>query len=183
MRPVLIFTILISIAFYSCSDIEVNTNEKIHFSISPFIKQLAKELETKNVQLLKKANLNGETDSSLVQELNWEEELSIFEEAEINKSAYIGKFTIDSLFIDSGELEINYTTDDPKIRIKELKLLQNNAGKLERIEIRFLTNNSLYKSEQYLELLPKEGFHLNGTQKIMLFEADSFSLRGDFIYP
>lgn len=166
----------------ACSDIKVRPQEDIYFSISPFIDNLANELENKNAALSKQALLNGKQDSSLIQNVNWENELSIFKEAEINKTAYKGKIAVDSNVNKLGQQVLNYKTDDKKIRVKSLSVTKDQNGNIQHIEIKMATKNTLYHSVQHLELFPDRGFNVSGAQNIIQLSADTFSLEGRFIF-
>ncbi len=167
------------IVFTACNDIKVKPEEKIYFSISPYIDTLTKDLSQNGTGLKKFARLNKSVDSTFTKTVNWENELSIFKEAEINKSSYRGKFKVDSTF-SNGQQIITYTTDDKKIRAKFLKLTKEN-GSIISIEVKLRTNNTLYTSAQDLVLIPGKSFSVDGMQNIAQLNVDSFRLEGVFV--
>ena len=167
------------IVLTACNDIKVKPEEKIYFSISPYIDTLVQELEHKNTGLKKAAQLNNSVDTNYTRDVNWENELSIFKEAEINKSSYHGKFDVDTTSR-NGQQIITYTTEDKKIRTKYLEVTKKN-GKVSSIVIRLKTDNTLYSSTQDLELIPNKGFSVEGMQNIASLSVDSFRLEGVFV--
>lgn len=167
------------IVFTACSDIKVKPEEKIYFSISPFIDSLVVDLEQNKTGLKKTAYLNKSKDSSTTQKVDWGKELEIFKEAEINKSSYRGKFIVDSTLSNDQKI-ITYSTDDKKIRAKYLKVTSEN-GNISSIVIKLKTDNALYSSTQNLELTPNKGFSVEGMQNIAQLNVDSFKLIGVFV--
>lgn len=167
------------IVFTSCNDIKVKPEEKIYFSISPFIDSLVVDLEQNKTGLKKTAYLNKSKDSSTTQKVDWGKELEIFKEAEINKSSYRGKFIVDSTLSNDQKI-ITYSTDDKKIRAKYLKVTSEN-GNISNIVIKLKTDNALYSSTQNLELTPNKGFSVEGMQNIAQLYVDSFKLIGVFV--
>lgn len=170
------------ILFEACTDVKVIPQEKIYFSISSYIDQLSLKLDSNHVALQKSALLNGETDTSLLKQVNWIKELSIFKEGEINKSAYKGKFEVDSNVISKGEKEVTYRTSDKDIRAKLLQVRYKEDNSIAFIKIRLTSKNTLYESIQELELYPESGFSVEGYQSIIQFREDTFYLKGKFVF-
>lgn len=168
------------IVFTACNDIKVKTQEKFYFSISPYIDQLVSELEQGETGLKKTAYLNDRKDSSFSESVNWESELSIFKEAEINKSAYRDKFEVDTT-VNSDQNIITYKTTDKKIRVKFLRVTKNKSGEISSIEVNLKTDNTLYSSSQNLKLIPGKGFSVEGMQNIAQVSLDWFRLDGVFV--
>jgi len=171
----LIFALLL---WASCDKPEENNNTKNYFDLQQFIAAETKTLSTNSYALKKKNELNGVIDSIGSTAVNWEKELSIFADADINKPAWKKSFSIDSLITDSS-LSLFYQALDSNIAIRHLQVNLLH-GQVNQITFKKAKSNFVYNSSQTCSFTRNIGFAINGKQKILWFTEKTYAVSGYF---
>lgn len=112
----------------------------------------------------------------------WEAEFSAFREADIDKPALIGKYSVDTLFVATDSLtRVSYVALDENLRTRYLHLyFEPNKDIPKYIEARLETKNLFYQSEQDLEYVPGAYYSIKGKQDIWLLGQDTFAIKSVF---
>ncbi len=170
-RYIALFTIVLLIS--SCSP-EKFAGEKpnIYFDLREYVEVEAKRLNTDNKMVGKTVWMNGQKETKQEQ-LNWEEELQALAEANINKSAYVEKYKVDTLIDDSGAVIITYIALEDDLRTRKLKT-KYVAKQIKEISAVLRSNNIVYNSKQLVTYEPGKRFSLKGYQSVKFSEPDSF---------
>lgn len=98
-----------------------------------------------------------------VEKINWDKELSLFREAEINKPALREKYTVEA----SGGL-VSYSANDPKMKVQNIMVFTDEQDTIEII-IHTHTENFLSKSDYILMYRPGKGYIIEGKQEPKFF--------------
>lgn len=157
----------------SCKNEELGKSKLQYFDLSGFITEESKMLSAKNPQVEKLVFLNGKTEQKLDTIGNWENELSAFREADINKRSFFGKYQSDST-IEGETISVKYSAMDEKFRTKELKIQYDSTRSPVKISAAVATSNVLYSSHQELVYEFGKGYSISGKQVIRFLEPDSF---------
>ncbi len=96
-------------------------------------------------------------------EWDWKKEFALFSEADLQKKAYAGKFTVDSV-LSEGKKTVRYTSENTKIRL--VKLLFEEAAVLPELEALIQTGNLFYRSEYRLHAIPYNHYRIEGKQEV-----------------
>lgn len=156
-----LFILLISLVGFSCSEstLEIDQPEMEvlpYFDLNGFIEKEIRELGT--VKVIKNSRINGD-EQSIEQEYtpeDWEKELAVFVEADINKATYVQSYT---------------TEVDTKYLVHELK--EGEKGRLKNMTI-------TYGEDEVTQLtikLKKESlFYTSTTTAALYFSARTFNL-------
>lgn len=158
------------------------THSGPYFDTKAYFESEASRLKKANVLALKELSLGSKTD--VVQDTdstNWTKELSLFTDIDLNKPSYRGRFTVDSLMIDTLLTEVIYKSADDKIDLKEVKISMK-KGKPYRIRIERSEENTLYRSSKVMEYNTDSGYTVEGSQDVRLADGVAYRLHLHFIY-
>lgn len=129
--------------------------------------------------------INGNKENLAEQIKNWEEELQLFKTLDINKSAYSGKFIVDSNYQKSTEdghkefLYIQYTSKDSIIPIKSY-LVVLREGKVIRIKATKKESSPVFKSRLEFAFVPDSGYSISGSQVLKAARPSAFYVGAKF---
>lgn len=171
-KPVLFCLITI---FASCGvKNEEQATTQTYFSISDYFKTEAERLSKTNPNIVKTVFVNGKTEEKKLRIANWEQELSSFIDADINKASWKGSFQLTKT--DTSE---TYLSQSEKIPVKKVEISLKDK-KVEAIKIFLQNKNVLYSSTDSLVYLPNSFFEINKTQKIKLMDTKRYIIKGKF---
>ncbi|MNK14830.1 hypothetical protein D3C87_329610 [compost metagenome] len=159
--------------FYSCNPAVKNQNDALnYFDIKGYFKKEASRLNKRNPLLTKTVEVNGASETKKIHIPDWEKELSIFSESEINRNAWKGLFSINTT--NTQEL---YTSDNKKVPVKEVSITKRD-GRITSIRILIKNSNMLYSSTDTLTYYPDSLYRINKKQRIKLMAEKNYSITG-----
>ena len=126
-----------------------------YFDIPTFISTGLEQIQAEDI---KKSSFDG-TDSEVltIEKADMLTSLKFLERIDINKSAWQGKFKVDTLRPEGASLNILYTSNDEKINIKEVRIIDNEGdGKIDACTIIKKTESPLSNWMQTISFTPKE---------------------------
>lgn len=154
--------------------------QKSYFDLPAFFKKEIKLLMELNPGIEKKINKDGETETKILESVDWKKELAPFVDIDINKPSWIRSFSVDTLFLTSKNFEINCVSLEEGIPIKQVKLLfENNSCSF--VQINKKSENNLFSSFQELVYKTGEGYRINGYQKVKFAFDTRYEIITDFI--
>lgn len=151
--------------------------DKKYFDLIQFTDNQVHELYMQKLQVKKKIFLDGETDQITSDTLNWEKELALFREADINSPSLRDSYEIDE---DKLNHTITYTAKESKLKVKEIKLVfdeqsQMNKVSIKQVKIFFSEDNQLYEIQRDLSMELKNNllsaYSIKGFQKVILKDS------------
>ncbi|MET3115278.1 hypothetical protein AAKU52_003025 [Pedobacter sp. CG_S7] len=145
-----------------------------YFDLKDYFLQEATRLNKTNPIVLKTVALNNASESKQLPIEDWNKELANFSDADINKSAWQGFFSV----VKNDQKEV-YTSDNDKVAVKELTVIHKNS-KISGIKILLKTSNYLYQSTDTLSYFPDSLYEIRKTQKIRLLNAKKYNIKGVF---
>lgn len=156
----------------------------VHYCLNALVDERLQYYANNATSVNKYVYLDGkEEQKTLTLDLaRWEAEFSAFREADIDKSALVGKYAIDTLFVTTDSLtRVSYVALDEKLRTKYLHLyFKPGEDEPTYIEARLETKNLFYESEQDLKYEPGKYYSINGKQDIWLLGKDTFAIKSVF---
>lgn len=151
--------------------------QKQYFDLKGYFSQEAKRLTSLNPVVDKTVMVNKSTERKKIRIADWNGELTNFSDADINKSAWIGLFTVQKT--DSSEL---YRSDNEKVLVKEL-LISKKSNQVTGLRLILNTSNYLYTSTDTLTYYPDSLYEIKKNQHISLLNKKSYHIRGAFSLP
>ncbi len=157
------------------------TSVNAFFDLKGFINELIDEYSEKSVTANKKV-LFGDNNQYLEDlEIEWKSELQPFLQADINRLAWVEKFVVDTIKIDST-YAVSYNNMDPSIPVKLLEVSFNENQEVVEIKVKTARKNLLYTSKQTLSLAPNKKYDVEGWQKALFLRRTDFEVHGILNY-
>ncbi len=157
----------------------------LYYDVAGFITGQVQLLAQQSPSVKKTMMVNGEEEVRTTQEVDWDQELELFLQTDLNKPAYRLSYITsrpDSL---TYEYKIRPDEDLP-VRYLRVKL-DAPGGKPEEIQARLLTENKLYQSEKNLLLRSGavggtwrvKSYQIQGYQELAISDRKPFAIRGE----
>lgn len=112
--------------------------------------------------------------------INWQNELALFRNNDINKPSWENKYTIDSTFSDDGSLVLTYTAKEEDLQTRQLDV-ELFDDRVHSIIIVNRVENAIYSSQQYLTYRPNREYTIKKTQDVTLMGDDDYEIEVSFI--
>lgn len=156
----------------------------LYFDVKGLLTQQVAQLEQRHAAVTKHVRLRAEAPENVrVPAVKWADELQIFFQADINKAALRGAYTVDSVALPSGAMRRTYTRQpgQPNAPVVRLVVVQQGAEPQE-IEATIIQNNALFSARKQLRMQLQHGrlsqYEVAGTQKLVLFDTLHYSAAG-----
>ena len=156
----------------------------LYFDVKGLLTQQVAELAARHAPVTKHVQLRAETPETVrVPTVKWSDELQIFFQADINKAALRGAYTVDSVALPGGALRRTYTRlpGQPNAPVVRLMVLQQGA-EAQEIAATIVQNNALFSARKQLHMQLQHGrlsrYEVVGTQKLVLFDTLRYSAAG-----
>lgn len=145
-----------------------------YFDLKGYIDKQVSHLKKTNPDVDKSVRVNGSDEQKVLKIANWQKELAVFADADINKSAWQGAFKVSK----STDKEV-YTSSSEKVPVKSLTI-HYTAGKVKGIEVLISNANSLYTSNDTLAYFPDSLYEVRKTQHIKMLNEKNYRIKGLF---
>jgi len=182
-----LFLLLIS----GCTDSVQQTQPNVYYDVAGFVKQQIADLSLQKPLVSKSVLINKEQSQQAIHDVNWNRELELFLQADINKPALRSSYQIGR----PDSLTYRYTLKPSEERLTVRSLfvqLDSLTRQPRRIEAILQTNNPLYTSERHLLLESGptgnrlttsqqwrvQHYKVDGFQKLPYFDKNTFWVEG-----
>ncbi len=156
-----------------------------YFDLKGFITSEIEQLEALDPKVSKKVIVNEEEEHQVLQNINWEKELSPFADADINKPVLVKMYDADTIFTDRERTlysQITYVAKDDKLATKEMVIsFIRNTGMPFKITIAIQRNNFLFRTKQNLELYAGHSYRIQTNQKILGIKESEFIVEAEIL--
>ena len=152
---------------------EVVDSVKPYFSLEDYFKQEASRLQQHSPTIAKTVSKDGETESHDIQIADWEIELALFIDSDINKADWQ-----DSYSIDSTETALVYTSLDPKLRTEQIMVERYGNGMVKHIGITNQIKNMLYQTTDQLDYYPDSLYRITKQQRVRVIGESNYVITG-----
>ncbi len=156
----------------------------LYFDVKGLVAQQIAQLAQRQAAVTKQVSLRGEaTETVRVPDVKWADELQIFFQADINKAALRGAYTVDSVALPGGLLRRTYTRlpGQPNAPVASLTVLQQGAVARE-LGATIVQSNALFSARKQLRFELENGqlrnYKVVGTQKLVLFDTLHYAAAG-----
>lgn len=145
------------------------------FDLKAFFTGEICRLATQKIKVNKTVSRNGISESKKNIFPNWETELSLFLESDINKPAWT-----DSYLVSNNNYSTSYIASDSKLRTRKIVIKKNNEGKIVELSVVNRTTNFLYSSSEALLYIPDSLYQITKKQDVILLGKNSYKIFGIF---
>ena len=156
----------------------------LYFDVKGLLNKQVAQLAQRHAAVIKRVSLrDNATETVRVPTVKWADELQIFFQADINKAALRGGYTVDSIVLPGGLLRRTYTClpGQPNAPVARLMVVQQGAVAQEVVAT-IVQNNALFATRKQLHFQLQNGqlrqYEVVGTQKLVLFDTLHYAAAG-----
>ncbi|MBD2756168.1 hypothetical protein [Spirosoma validum] len=180
------FFLLSSLLISSCTNPAQQDQPNVYYDVLGFVKHQIADLTAQKPLVNKAVAVNKDRNRQTTRTIDWNHELELFTQADINKPALRSSYQI----IRPDSLTYQYTLkkSEEKLTVRSLTVrLDASTHQPRQIEAVLQTSNPLYSSERQLllESGPAAGrewqvrhYKLSGFQKLPYFDKNEFLVEG-----
>ncbi|MGY2130651.1 hypothetical protein ACW9KT_00375 [Hymenobacter sp. HD11105] len=155
----------------------------LYFDIKSFLDAQTQDLTRRKPAVEKRVKLRGgQIETTRVPEVEWDNELQIFYQTDINKPALRGAYQIDSVIQEDGRLRRTYRRKpDVENAVERLTVisLPSAPAAAQEITATLTQDNPLFFSQKRVALHAANGrlldYQVTGVQKLVLFDTLRYS--------
>ncbi|MEP0712627.1 hypothetical protein [Algoriphagus sp.] len=175
--------LLVVFGLFSCVAESTKTPETLpYFDLKGFIEETIQKADGKTVS--KTSHIQGEAKEVEVTYSieNWEEELSIFKDADINTSAMLQSYQTTS----SDDKLVHELLPDAKAKVKYIQVTYEGED-VSSVSIMIADDNMFYSSTTLAEIYINNSTHLidhytiESTQKIWFLDENNMKIQGSIV--
>lgn len=170
----------------SCSDPAQQNQPNVYYDVAGFIKRQITNLSARRPTVEKAVQINDQRSRQTTRDLDWNRELELFTQADINKPALRSSYQIARP--DSLTYQYTLKKSEERLTVRSLTVqLDASTRQPRRIEAVLQTNNPLYSSERHLLLESGpvgnqpwrvQHYRLSGFQQLSYFDKNAFLVEG-----
>lgn len=178
-----------SLFFSQCSTPE--TNIKYYFDVQTQIENKVSSIKQEPHKVIKSVSINGQKDESTLQIKDWEKELAMFLNLNLNLPALQGKYEESDSSSAEKKYKIYTAIDrDVSIRYLRIELDLKDTTQLIGLYTELSEKNYLYQTAQTLQLICSEeeksrgsikSYQIDGYEKILFQNKEQYSIKGSII--
>lgn len=136
------------------------------FDLNSYFNEQIERLQTQQPEVRKTVTFDGETETLELDSLDYERELEVFLNADLNRASWWDKYTIDSSRTDGRLASIVYTAQEEDLRVKKLRI-EFEKEEVSRIEVESSTKGPTGSRKQSLLFEPEQGYRIHTQQKVV----------------
>lgn len=166
--------LVFSLGLFSCNqqkESEANT-DLLYFDVKGYFGKEIARLRKLKPSVNKTVSINETNENKILKITDWEKELAIFLNADINKTSWKGSFVISK----QNGSDV-YTSSSKKIPVKIITVKRDSL-RIRKIEIIIAYQNILYQSHDTLSYYPDSLYEIKKEQKIRFLKEKKYSITG-----
>ena len=169
------YFLLIFLFISSCSGNPVSVKQNTYWDIEGFFRSEVNRFEKSKPIVNKTVSRNGSKETRSIDNINWNTELSLFIESDINKPAWK-----DSYKVINNKNEVTYKASDSSLRTQRIHLTKDAKGGIKKIWIVNKTSNMLYNSSEELLYITDSIYTITKKQHVVLIGDNQYKISGIF---
>lgn len=150
-----------------------------YFDLKGYFEQEIDRLQQANMTVRKRVTINDQSEEKTLDTLDFEQELEVFVESDINEPDWLDKYQVDSSFQDNQLTKLEYQALDEQLRTRRLEIAFAN-DQVKRIDVQKGGKSQVAGSEQRLTYLPDSGYTITSRQYTILSKDDSLRIEVRF---
>jgi SHS2 domain-containing protein len=143
-----------------------------YFDLKKYFTNEAVRMEKLHPSVLKTVTYNNQTEQKTLAIKNWQRELGLFTESDINKPAWKNSYKV----ITAGDATV-YTAIDTNLRTRKMIILSK-ANAVKQIEIFNFTKNLLYQTGDHLIYYPDSAYVIEKHQTVKIMGEHNYRITG-----
>jgi len=170
--------ITLSIGIFSCNNNAPTSNKNNYFNLKDFLHKEIQSQQNQGFKLQKSIILNQKKEDKILSQINLEDELALFLNADLNKPAFENSY--DNLS-ENDIIWYSLKTEE-NLPVKKMVIHLDAFEKPENIEIEIQEKNILFETEKKLNMNLHEGhiqtYSIDGKQQLAWLEPTHYKILG-----
>ena len=170
--------LLLLCACTSQTDAPVPKPQNTYFSIKQFfegeIERLTKEAVSSDITI----EMNGKSETQKNEKVDWRTQLAPFLVSDINKPAWIGKYSVDTTKT-NGKTTLTFTAREAKLRTRSIAIVFENGEQPSSISIQNEVSNLVYAQKERLNY-SKTAYSIESEQRMLWMKPKQFIINARF---
>lgn len=154
------------------------------YNLTAYLQQQKQRLVAEQPMVLKSvATENEPTETIQTDKINWEDELAVFEQADLNRPALLEYYTKQETVLDNGSVAVEYTkVENSEPLVQYLRLTISPDKQLQQLDAVLQDKNPLFFSRRSIQLQadPATGnissYNVHGVQKLIFSDSLHYSV-------
>ncbi len=151
----------------------------VFFDLKGYMSGQVEALKASNPRVKKRVSINGKTEERVSDQINFEEELAIFLNSDINKPAWSDKYSKDSSFAGGQLQNIRYLAKEANLKTQMMQV-SFSGGAVSKIELKNRASAAIVTAEETMTYTPGKGYSIVYKEAPALAEAKNFSVDAVF---
>lgn len=149
------------------------------FDLKAYFEQEVQRLSQSKPQVFKKVTINGAEEQQNLEQIDFQQELQVFAQSDINRPNWLEKYHADTTFFNGHPSRILYKAMEEKLRTRliDIEFEQNTVSK---ITIQNGGKSIVAGSQQELIYLPQSGYLIKSHQTTALSKDKDLSIEVRF---
>lgn len=174
----IISCIMLISLFAACSGQEKSpdaqqTDLQPYFSLNGYFKDEIERLQSDSAEVFKTVEINGSVESKTILIRNWQDELAPFSEADINKSAWVNSYTVDST-----STFLQYTAKESGLKTRQIRIEFAENRSVKAITVDNQVSNWIYTAKEKLSYYPDSCYEIIKEQDIRIVGHNQYRISG-----
>jgi len=172
---------ILFVFLFACNSLQPEESAKIdspYFDLPQLVEKQLSMLTASPAALRKKLEVNKKIEEIDLTTVDWEQELKLFEEANINKPVLRGAYAVTEEKIDGLE-QTSYKSKEQDNKVQHL-LVKKKAGQVVSVNVLWKDTNPIYVTQKQMTMELEEGklssYQIKGYQKMVADDTLFFKL-------
>lgn len=170
----------ISCSLFACTSATENvTQQERFFDLSQYFNEQVTHLAAQK-EVQKEATINGTTEAQTVTNPDFQQELQLFIDSDINRTSWLDKYAVDSILNTAGQLtELVYTALEDQLRTRRVAIAFAD-NQVNQVDILNATDNVIAQTKQELSYTPQNGYIIKSFQDILFTDPRTLEVSVSF---
>lgn len=173
---------IIILFFSACQNATVQDNStgvKKYFDLKGLVQQDINTNMQHHFSELKSVRIDGKQESKQIDTVDWNKELKIILESDINKPNWEGKYQVQTT---ADKKEYLYTTLSSKLPIRSMKVqYASNSDAVILVEIEKKISSFLFSNQQSIQYIPHHSFKITAKQSAIFMQDFNSEIEVKFL--
>ncbi len=181
---------LLALVIVSCSLSEQKGNDlmaKKYFDLDSLVESQIKQLESLNPTVNKSITIGGKQEKKEFQSMDWEKELSVFINSDINKPKLLDLYKIEGPTTGKETLLSYEFIKKGMTGVQKMLITKDkNTRQVQSVEIESLERNVIFSSHKNIDLIFKDNqltsYSMKGFDKVAMRDTMWYDVEGILVY-
>ncbi len=149
------------------------------YDLETFFSGEVERLQREQPAVDKTVTLDGQSEFQQLDSLDYRDELSVFQNSDINRAAWWDKYAIDSTFSRDRLSSIQYTAREADLKIRSVSIQFENE-KVSRIDIESRTDSPTATMDRKMHYEPQSGYRIETRQNVTFSKPRKMTVEVNF---